>query len=69
MYIIPVDFRNPQFPLIGFVFLYMMSPENIILEQAMNILQELLYIWSDWKSFNGLNFLEDIDIKFREMSW
>ena len=47
----------------------MMSPENIILEQAMNILQELLYIWSDWKSFTGLNFLEDIDIKFREMSW
>ena len=47
----------------------MMSPENIILEQAMNILQELLYIWSDWKSFNGLNFLEDIYIKFREMSW
>ena len=46
----------------------MMSPENIILEQAMNILQ-LLYISSDWKSFNGLNFLEDIDIKFWEMSW
>ena len=29
-------------------------------------LQEILCIWSDWKSLNGLNFLEDIYIKFRE---
>ena len=27
---------------------------------------KLLCIWSDWKSLNGLNFLEDIYIKFRE---
>ena len=33
---------------------------------AVNILQELLCIWSDWKSLTGLNFLEDIYIKFRE---
>ena len=32
---------------------------------AVNILRELLCIWSDWKSLNGLNFLEDIYIKFR----
>ena len=30
------------------------------------ILRELLCIWSDWKSLNGLNVLEDIYIKFRE---
>jgi len=33
---------------------------------AVNILWELLCIWSDWKSLNGLNFSEDIYIKFRE---
>ena len=33
---------------------------------AVNILRELLRIWSDRKSFNGLNFLQDIYIKFRE---
>ena len=33
---------------------------------TVNILRELLCIWSDWKSFNGLNFLEDIYIKSRE---
>ena len=32
----------------------------------MNILQKLLCIWSDWKSLNGLNFLKDINIKFRK---
>ena len=58
--------KVPQFPLLAlYSFIIMMSPENIILEQAMNILQELLCIWSDWKSLNGLNFLEDIYIKFR----
>ena len=31
----------------------------------MNILWELC-IWSDWKSLNGLSFLEDIYIKFRK---
>ena len=35
-------------------------------EWAVNILRELLCIWSDWKSLNGLNVLEDIYIKFRE---
>ena len=29
------------------------------------IFWELLCIWSDWKSLNGLNFLKDIYIKFR----
>ena len=33
---------------------------------AVNILRELPSIWSDWKSLNGLNLLEDIYIKFRE---
>ena len=33
---------------------------------AVNILRELLRIWSDRKSFNGLNFLQDIYIKLRE---
>ena len=33
---------------------------------AVNILRELLCIWSDWKYFNGLDFLEDVQIKFRE---
>ena len=33
---------------------------------AVNILWELPCIWSDWKSLNGLNLLEDIYIKFRE---
>ena len=33
----------------------------------MNILRELLCIWSDWKSLNGLSFLEDIYINFRKM--
>ena len=33
---------------------------------AVNILRELPCIWSDWKSLNGFNFLEDIYIKFRE---
>ena len=33
---------------------------------AVNILWELPFIWSDWKSLNGLNLLEDIYIKFRE---
>ena len=33
---------------------------------AVNILPELPFIWSDWKSLNGLNLLEDIYIKFRE---
>ena len=41
---------------------------------AVNILRQLFCIWSDWTSFNGLNFLEDISIKFRkaelvEISW
>ena len=30
---------------------------------AVNILRELPCIWSDWKSLNGLNLLEDIYIK------
>ena len=33
---------------------------------AVNNLQELVCIWSDWKSLNELKFLEDIYIKFRE---
>ena len=33
---------------------------------AVNILRELLCIWSDSKSLNGLNFIEDIYVKFRE---
>ena len=33
---------------------------------AVNILRELLCIWSDWKSLNGLKFLEYIYIKFKE---
>ena len=33
---------------------------------AVNILRELPCIWSDWKSLNGLNLLEDIYIKFWE---
>ena len=33
---------------------------------AVNILRELLCIWSDWKSLSGLNVVEDIYIKFRE---
>ena len=35
-------------------------------EWAVNILRELLCIWSDWKSLNGLNVLEDIYIEFTE---
>ena len=35
-------------------------------EWAVNILRELLCIWSDWKSLSGFNALEDIYIKFRE---
>ena len=35
-------------------------------EWAVNILRELLCVWSDWKSLNGLNVLEDIYIKDRE---
>ena len=35
-------------------------------EWAVNILRELLCSWSDWKSLNGLNVLDDIYIKFRE---
>ena len=35
-------------------------------EWAVNILRELLCIWSDWKSLNGLNVLEDIYIKFTD---
>ena len=34
---------------------------------AVNILRELLCIWSDWKSLNGLSFLEDLYINFRKM--
>ena len=30
------------------------------------MLRELLCIWTDWKSLNRWNFLEDIYIKFRE---
>ena len=33
---------------------------------AANILRERLFIWSDWKSLNGLSFLEYIYIKFRK---
>ena len=33
---------------------------------AVNILRELLCIWSDWKSLNGLDFIEDIYVKLRE---
>ena len=36
------------------------------LKLAVNILRELFCIWSDWKSLNGLSFLEDIYIKFRK---
>ena len=36
-------------------------------EWTVNILRELLCIGSDWKSLNGLNVLEDIYIKFREI--
>ena len=35
-------------------------------QRAVNILRELLCIWSDGKYFSGLNFLEDVEIKFRE---
>ena len=28
--------------------------------------KRILCIWSDWKSLNGLNVLEDIYIKFTE---
>ena len=35
-------------------------------EWAVNILQKFLCIWSDWKSLNALNFLKDINIKFRK---
>ena len=39
---------------------------SLYTEWAVNILRKLLCIWSDWKSLNGLNVLEDIYIKFRE---
>ena len=72
MYIVPVDFRNPQFPLLA-LYSFTWCHQKISYWNKpwiqYNILQELLYIWSDWKSLNGLNFLEDIDIKFRELSW
>ena len=35
---------------------------------AVNISRELLCIWSDWKFFNGLNFLRDVQIKFWEIN-
>ena len=36
------------------------------LKLAVNILRELFCIWSDWKSLNGLSFLEDIYIKLKK---
>ena len=33
---------------------------------AVNVFRELPCIWSNWKSLNGLNLLEDMYIKFRE---
>ena len=38
----------------------------LLAQWAVNMLRELPCIWSDWKSLNGLNLLEDIHIKFRE---